>query len=169
MVKHLSQVDPLLANYIKRVGPLAIELKDPKKTPFQALLEAIVYQQLTGKAASTIFKRVLALYPKKKFPTPQDILATAPEKLRSAGLSRAKTLAILDLALHATQKTIPTSKAIAQMTDEEIIERLLVIRGVGRWTIEMLLIFKLGRMDVMPCTDYGVRKGFKTQYRSDNA
>jgi 3-methyladenine DNA glycosylase/8-oxoguanine DNA glycosylase len=115
---------------------------------------------LTGKAAATIFARVLALYPDKKFPTPQDLLNTSIERLRSAGLSRSKAAAIHDIAAKALDGTIPTAKAIAKMDEEAIIEALTKIRGVGRWTAEMFLIFRLGRADVLPVGDYAIRKGF---------
>ena len=122
------------------------------------------YQQLNGTAAATILGRVKALYPNKSFPTPDDILSTPDDKLRSAGLSRAKTAAIKDIATKTIEGIVPTSRAIVKMSNEEIIERLTTVRGVGPWTVEMLLIFTLGRSDVLPATDYGVRKGFAMTY-----
>jgi DNA-3-methyladenine glycosylase II len=128
--------------------------------PFDALAESIAYQQLSGKAAATIFGRVRALYPKKKWLDPEQLLATPEETLRAAGLSRAKTAALKDLAAKTIDGTVPSSRALIRMTDDEIITRLTAVRGIGRWTVEMLLLFDLGRPDVWPIDDYGVRKGF---------
>ena len=128
--------------------------------PFDALAESIAYQQLSGKAAATIFGRVRALYPKKKWLDPEQLLATPDEILRAAGLSRAKTAALKDLAAKTIDGTVPTGRALIRMSDDEIITRLTAVRGIGRWTVEMLLLFDLGRPDVWPVDDYGVRKGF---------
>src|SRR6266480_1582629 len=128
--------------------------------PFDALAESIAYQQLSGKAAATIFGRVRALYPKTKWLDPSKILATPDDAFRTAGLSRAKTAAIKDLAAKTIDGTIPSGRALLRMSDDEIIERLTKVRGIGRWTVEMLLLFDLGRPDVWPVDDYGVRKGF---------
>ena len=128
--------------------------------PFDALAESIAYQQLSGKAAATIFGRVRALYPKAKWLDPEKVLATADEKLRAAGLSRAKTAAIKDLAAKTIDGAVPSGRALLRMSDDEIIARLTQVRGIGRWTVEMLLLFDLGRPDVWPVDDYGVRKGF---------
>jgi DNA-3-methyladenine glycosylase II len=128
--------------------------------PFDALAESIAYQQLSGKAAAKIFSRVRALYPKRKWLDPEQLLATPDETLRGAGLSRAKTAALKDLAAKTMDGTVPSGRALIRMTDDEIIERLTAVRGIGRWTVEMLLLFDLGRPDVWPVDDYGVRKGF---------
>ena len=128
--------------------------------PFDALAESIAYQQLSGKAAATIFGRVRGLYPKTKWLDPAKILATPDDALRSAGLSRAKTAAIKDLAAKTIDGTVPSGRALLRMSDDEIIARLTQVRGIGRWTVEMLLLFDLGRPDVWPVDDYGVRKGF---------
>jgi DNA-3-methyladenine glycosylase II len=128
--------------------------------PFDALAESIAYQQLSGKAAATIFGRVRALYPRRKWLDPEKLLATPDETLRAAGLSRAKTAALKDLAAKTIDGTVPSGRALLRMTDDEIIERLTTVRGIGRWTVEMLLLFDLGRPDVWPVDDYGVRKGF---------
>jgi len=128
--------------------------------PFDALAESIAYQQLSGKAAATIFGRVRALYPKRKWLDPELLLATPDETLRAAGLSRAKTAALKDLAAKTIDGTVPSGRALIRMTDDEIIARLTTVRGIGRWTVEMLLLFDLGRPDVWPVDDYGVRKGF---------
>jgi len=128
--------------------------------PFDALAGSIAYQQLSGKAAATIFGRVRGLYPKTKWLDPAKILATPDDALRSAGLSRAKTAAIKDLAAKTIDGTVPSGHALLRMSDDEIIARLTQVRGIGRWTVEMLLLFDLGRPDVWPVDDYGVRKGF---------
>jgi DNA-3-methyladenine glycosylase II len=133
--------------------------------PFDALAESIAYQQLTGKAAATIFGRVRALYPKRKWLDPKQLLATPDERLRAAGLSRAKTAALKDLAAKTIDGTVPSGRALLRMTDDEIIARLTTVRGIGRWTVEMLLLFDLGRPDVWPVDDYGVRKGFAKTFR----
>ena len=157
--RHLSATDARMAELIARsrrynIAPsLAIR-------PFDALAESIAYQQLSGKAATTIWRRVRALYPKKKYLDPKLVLATPHRKLRAAGLSRSKVAALKDLAAKTIDGTVPTARALAKMTDEEIIERLVSVRGIGRWTVEMLLLFDLGRPDVWPADDYGVRKGF---------
>jgi DNA-3-methyladenine glycosylase II len=157
--RHLAATDPRIARLIARsrrydITPsLAIR-------PFDALAESIAYQQLSGKAAATIWGRVGALYPRKKYLDPKLVLATPDEKLRAAGLSRSKVAALKDLAAKTIDGTVPSARSLAKMTDEEIIERLITVRGIGRWTVEMLLLFDLGRRDVWPVHDYGVRKGF---------
>lgn len=128
--------------------------------PFEALAESIVYQQLSGKAAATIWSRVRRLYPSRRRLDPAAVLATADAKLRAAGLSASKTRALKDLATKTLDGTVPSSRTLAKMSDEEIITRLTTVRGIGAWTAQMLLLFDLGRPDVWPHTDYGVRKGF---------
>ena len=152
----------LPSRLIRKVGPCT--LKPRNRTPFESLVRSVAYQQLNGTAAATILGRMRALYPGRRFPRPQDILATADEKLRGAGLSRAKVAAIKDIATKTIEGLVPTARAISKMTEGEIIERLTTVRGVGPWTVEMLLIFTLGRTDVLPVTDYGVRKGFALTY-----
>ena len=163
-LEHLRAADEKLAALIDAVGPCAIR-PDRKQSPFEALVEAVAHQQLTGKAAKTILGRVKALHSHRPFPTPEDLLSTPEEALRSAGLSRAKVAAVKDISAKALDGTIPSPKKLSKLSDEEIIERLTTIRGVGQWTVEMLLIFKLGRPDVLPVDDYGVRKGFAITYR----
>lgn len=162
-VRALGDADPVLGKLIARVGPRQLQLKATEGT-FAALAESIVYQQLTGKAAGTIFGRVRALYPKGML-DPARVLATKDEDLRACGLSAAKLAGLKDLALRAKDGEIPTLTALAKMDDEAIIERLTVVRGIGRWTVEMLLIFRLGRPDVLPLGDYGVQKGFLKTFR----
>ena len=157
--RQLASTDPRLAALIAR--SLRYNIKPAWSIrPFDALAESIAYQQLSGKAAATIFGRVRALYPKRKWLDPDQILATPDETFRSAGLSRAKTAALKDLAAKTIDGTVPSGRALIRMSDNEIIARLTTVRGIGRWTVEMLLLFDLGRPDVWPVDDYGVRKGF---------
>ena len=170
-ISHLSSVDRKLARIIAKSGPCALQ---PERTQsiFEALLESIIYQQLNGKVAATITGRVKALFPENThhlrtrrglvagFPTPEQILAATPELLRSAGLSQAKMLAIRDLAAKTLDDTVPSAREAHRMSDDELVERLVQVRGIGRWTVEMLLIFRLGRPDVLAVDDYGIRKGF---------
>ncbi|HME89139.1 MAG TPA: DNA-3-methyladenine glycosylase 2 family protein [Chthoniobacterales bacterium] len=157
--KHLAASDPRIAALIAR--SLRYNVKpNGLIRPFDALAESIAYQQLNGKAAATIWGRVRAVYPVQKFLDPLLVLKTPDRKLRAAGLSRSKVAALKDLAAKTIDGTVPSARAMAKMTDEEIIERLITVRGIGRWTVEMLLLFDLGRPDVWPVHDYGVRKGF---------
>jgi DNA-3-methyladenine glycosylase II len=158
-IEHLSKTDRALGRLIRKVGPCRLK-PDGRRAPYAALVEAVAHQQLTGKAAQAILRRLKALFPKPRFPTPEDLLSAPDDLLREAGLSRAKVVAIKDIAAKTIAGIVPKPSVIASMSDEEIIERLLCIRGVGRWTVEMLLIFKLGRPDVWPVDDYGIRKGF---------
>ncbi len=164
-VKHLRDSDAVLARLIDAVGPFRLRL-DRTPSIFTALAEAIVYQQLTGRAAATIHARVCALFPRAHHgPTAEQLLRTSDARLRGAGLSRAKTLSLRDLARKAVEGRIPTLTEVQRMEDESIIERLTEVRGIGRWTVEMLLIFRLGRPDVLPVDDYGIRKGFAIAFR----
>jgi len=162
-LQHLTKTDKVLGRLIRRVGPCRLRPKR-RRSPFEALVQSVAYQQLNGTAAATILGRVKALYPQRRFPTPQDLLNTPDEQLRAAGLSRAKIMAVKDIAAKTLNGVVPSLSAIAQMSEEEIVAQLLTIRGVGPWTVEMLLIFTLGRPDVLPTTDYGVRKGFALTY-----
>ena len=162
-LEHLSRSDKTLARLIKKVGPCTMKLHT-RRTPFVALVTAVTHQQLNGTAAQTILKRFLSLYPGKRFPSPEDVLLTPDDRLRTAGLSRAKVAAIKDIAAKTVDGVVPGSRAIAKLSNEEIIERLTSVRGVGQWTVEMLLMFTLGRLDVLPATDYGVRKGFAVTF-----
>lgn len=156
-IQHLRGSHPRMAPLIDQVGPCT--LTTHRLPPFEALLRSIVYQQLNGRAAETILGRVLALYAPKASPSPPDLLATDDALLRAAGLSRAKTLAVKSLALHALEGGVPTRAQAQRLGDLELIERLTKVRGVGRWTVEMFLIFGLSRPDVWPVLDFGVRKG----------
>ncbi len=157
--RHLTEADPVLGSLITRVGQFTMR-PEPAHSLFQVLVSSIVYQQLSGKAAATILGRTTRLFAPKRFPTPRDLLEIPSEQLRTAGLSTAKTAALKDLAARALDGTVPPLSRVRLMTDEEIVERLTTVRGIGRWTVEMLLIFKLGRPDVLPLGDLGVRKGF---------
>jgi 3-methyladenine DNA glycosylase/8-oxoguanine DNA glycosylase len=161
--RHLASRDARLRPIIEKVGPVRLKL-DASKTTFEALAESIVYQQLTGKAAATIHGRVLALFPGERA-RPDAVLTIGDDALRGAGLSRGKILAVRDLASKVLDGSLPTVKGMAGMTDEAIVEQLVKVRGIGRWSAEMLLIFRLGRPDVLPVHDYGVRLGLKLAYR----
>jgi DNA-3-methyladenine glycosylase II len=156
-VQHLKAAHPRLARLIEHVGPCA--LRTHTRPPYEALVESIVYQQLNGRAAATILGRVLAIYAPKPFPSPEDVIATDEAPLRSAGLSRAKLMAIKSLAQHALDGVVPTRAQALRLSNDELIERLTRVRGIGRWTVEMYLIFGLSRPDVWPVLDFGVRKG----------
>jgi len=161
-VRHLKSADPALGEIMARIGPFAMELKSSRSL-FGALAEAIVYQQLSNKAAATIYGRVEALFPRAKDGfTPRHILKASDESLRGCGLSRAKVLAVQDLARRVHGGELPTlEQAQAQaLGDEELIERLVAVRGIGRWSAEMFLMFRLGRPDVLPVDDYSLRKAY---------
>jgi 3-methyladenine DNA glycosylase/8-oxoguanine DNA glycosylase len=157
-LRALADADPLLGKHIAKTGPLGLQLKETEGT-FAALAESIVYQQLSGRAAATIFGRVRALYPGGRL-DPKKVLASKDLPLRGAGLSAAKLASLKDLAARAVAGEIPTLAQLERMDDEAIVEKLTAVRGVGRWTVEMLLIFRLGRPDVLPVADYGIKKGF---------
>jgi len=160
----LRAADPTLARVIERVGPFALELKKTS-TMFAMLSEAIVYQQLNGRAAATIYGRLCALFVEAhRGPQPKQILRASDAKLRGAGLSRAKLLALRDLARRSAAGEIPTLAEARDLDDETLVERLTAVRGIGRWTVEMLLIFRLARPDILPVDDFGIRKGFAVAY-----
>jgi methylated-DNA-[protein]-cysteine S-methyltransferase len=161
---HVRAAEPALARVMDAAGPFALPIRKTA-SPFLMLAEAIVHQQLSAKAAETIFARVRALAPRGAGPSPEAILRTPDAKLRGAGLSRAKLLALRDLARKASDGELPTLAQLRRMDDEAIVERLTRVRGIGRWTVEMLLIFRLGRPDVLPADDHGLRKGFAVAFR----
>jgi len=165
VLRHLSTADAALGALIRVAPRFNLEF-NPDTSIFQALLEAIVFQQLTGKAAATIYRRVLALFSGKTSVTALDIIRAGTNELRSAGLSQNKVLAIKDLANFAVSGGLPDHDQMRLMSNNEIVSRLIHIRGIGRWTVEMLLIFKLGRADVMAADDYGLRKGLAAIRRS---
>jgi len=137
---------------------------DSRRSPFESLVRAVAHQQLNGTAAEAILRRFRALFPKARFPRPLQLMAVSDEQLRAAGFSRAKIAALRDIAGKTLSGVIPTSRRIQKMSDDEIVERLIEVRGVGRWTVEMLLIFKLGRADVLPIDDFGVRNGYRIAF-----
>ena len=162
---HLKRCDERLARLIDVVGPFRMTQKKTSSI-FHALAESIVYQQLNGKAAATIFARVCALFPGGHAGlSPAAVLRASDERLRGAGLSANKLLSLKDLAKRAKAGEIPTLAEAHAMTDEALIERLTAVRGIGRWTVEMLLMFRLGRPDILPVDDYGVRKGYAVTFR----
>ena len=154
---HLRAADPKLGALMERAGPFTLRL-DPAPSPFESLLESILYQQLHGKAAAAIHRRVREFYGGD--PSPDALIGTPDEPLRACGVSFNKIKAMRDLAAKTLDGTVPTHAHIKKMADAEIIERLTAVRGIGSWTVEMLLIFRMGRPDVLPVSDYGVRKGF---------
>jgi DNA-3-methyladenine glycosylase II len=161
-VEYLKASDVKLAALIDCAGPFTLRL-DRSQSPFESLLESILYQQLHGKAAATIHRRVREYFGGD--PAPQLLLDTPDDPLRAAGVSGNKIKALRDLAARTIDGTVPTHAAIKKMTDAEIVERLTQVRGIGPWTVEMLLIFRMGRPDVFPVTDYGVRKGFALTFQ----
>jgi DNA-3-methyladenine glycosylase II len=158
--KALIKKDPTLKSLFKRHHPLDFKPK-LQRSPYESLVRAIAHQQLHGKAAETILGRMIALFPDQKFPTPEQLVSVPFEKLRSCGFSQNKVKSIKDIAQKTLDGIVPDKKAIKKMTNEEIVERLTEIYGVGRWTVEMLLIFQLGRLDIWPIDDFGVRNGFR--------
>jgi DNA-3-methyladenine glycosylase II len=156
-IEHLKKNDPKLGALIDRVGEFKMRL-DAAPSPFETLLEAILYQQLNGKAAATIHRRVREYFGGD--PTPKLLLDVPEDRLRGCGVSGNKIKAMKDLAAKTLDGTVPSHAAIMKMPDADIVERLTEVRGIGPWTVEMLLIFRLGRPDVLPVTDYGVRKGY---------
>jgi len=166
-VEHLRRADPRMAAIMRKHGPLRLRVGDDGG-PYEALLKAIVYQQLTNKAAHRILQNLRAKFDGEGSgadPSPRRILAAGETKLRAAGLSRAKAAAIRDLAAKTLDGTVPTLAMAHGMEDDELVERLTEVRGVGRWTVEMFLIFRLGRPDVLPVGDYALRDGFAIAYR----
>ncbi len=161
---HLRASDAELAALIDRVGPFAMELK-PADSLFEAMLRSIVYQQLHGKAAASIHGRVLVELEKHGGPTHAALAKASDAALRGAGLSRNKLLAVRDLARKCHEGTVPSLRAAAKAGEQELVARLTEVRGIGPWTVHMLLIFHLGRPDVMPTGDFAIRLGFKRLYR----
>ena len=160
-VLHLAKADPRLAPIIDKHGPPSIK---PTRDAVQSLARAIVSQQLSGKAADTIWGRVLDLYPNRKFPKPTEILATPDAALRGAGLSGAKTAAIKDLARHVVDARLVPAR-LPKLSDAQISELLLPVRGIGPWSVDMFLMFALARPDVLPVGDLGVRKGMQMHFK----
>lgn len=162
-VNDLARADRRLAKVIRLAGPFT-HRPEKMQSPFEALLRAIVYQQLSGKAAATIYGRLLACLPKRRAEWATAILAADDDTLRAAGMSWAKVAAVKDLSAKTLDGTVPTLARLKKMDDTEVVNHLTQVRGVGPWTVEMLLIFKLGRPDVLPVCDLGVRAGFRLAY-----
>jgi DNA-3-methyladenine glycosylase II len=165
-VAHLRASDAAMARLMARVGPCRL-LVEKGREPYEALVRAIAHQQLHGRAAETILGRFLALYPAIAFPTPAMVLGSDDAVLRGCGFSASKVAGIRDIAVHAAAGDVPTRREAGRLTDAELIARLSAIRGVGRWTVEMLLIFTLGRPDVLPIDDFGVREGYRLLHGLD--
>ncbi|HET7537775.1 MAG TPA: hypothetical protein VFJ90_15055 [Candidatus Didemnitutus sp.] len=162
-VAHLRANDEILAALIDRIGPFRLELHRVDSL-FEALLRSIIYQQLHGKAAGSIHARVLAVLKSHGGPTAEALTAASDDDLRAAGLSRGKLAALRDLAAKANAGVVPTLRDAHGLTDDELVARLTEVRGIGPWTVHMLLLFHLGRPDVMPTGDFAIRLGFKKLY-----
>ena len=163
ILQHLSRVDPVLGGVIRAAGPYN-NAPEAGCAPFQILAQAIAHQQLNGTAANTILKRLVDSVGGGTFPTPAQVLAAPPAQVRAAGFSFAKIAALKDLAAKTLAGVVPDRATLERLDDAAIIERLTQVRGVGRWTVEMLLLFHLGREDVLPVDDFGVRAGFRAAY-----
>jgi DNA-3-methyladenine glycosylase II len=163
VLKHLAKCDPVMRRLIRTHGPCGLE-PETRRSPFQSLAQAIAHQQLNGTAANTILKRFIKLFPGRKFPRAEDLASVDDDAIRGAGFSRAKVAALRDLAAKTLDGTVPSSRRITKLEDAEIVTRIIEVRGVGQWTVEMLLIFQLGRPDVLPVHDFGVRSGFRHAY-----
>jgi DNA-3-methyladenine glycosylase II len=161
--RFLSEADPVMKSLIDRSVPFGLK-PDLDQSPFEALVRAVASQQLHGAAAEAILGRFIKLVPGKAFPEPGDVEILTDEQIRSAGFSRGKILTLRDLTAKVLLGVVPSSDDMKTMDDNEIVSRITQARGIGRWTVEMLLIFKLGRMDVLPAEDFGVRKGFSRAY-----
>ncbi len=162
-VAHLSSCDPCIARLVNEARPFEPQI-DHSQSPYEALLEAIAYQSISGKAAATIYARVKALSAAGGPPTPKEMLKLKKPALRKAGLSGAKILAMKDLAQKTIEGIVPTHEEALKLSDEELVKRLVSVRGIGAWTVEMFLIFRLGRPDVLPIHDLGVQKGWSVAY-----
>ncbi len=160
--RHLSSCDPVMNLLVHTHGPCGLTA-DPA-TPFAALVRAITHQQLHGKAAATILGRLCARFPRQRMPTPAELLKVPVEALRADGFSGSKAAALHDLAAKTLAGVVPTTRVLAALSDDEIITRLIAVRGVGRWTVEMMLMSRLGRPDVWPTDDFGVRNGYAIAY-----
>src|SRR6266481_3060330 len=161
--QYLAERDEHLKHLIEETTPFQLKI-EAAQSPYETLVEAIAYQSISGKAAATIYGRVKALSATGRAPTPQEMLKLRKPVLRKAGLSRAKILAMKDLAQKTLDGVVPTLEQAEKLTDEELVERLVSVRGIGAWTVEMFLIFRLGRPDVLPIHDLGVKKGWAITY-----
>src|SRR5580692_4671222 len=164
ILRHLAAVDPVMGRIIRQHGDCGLK-PETRRPPFQSLVQAIAHQQLHGAAANTILTRFKKLFPGRRFPRAEDLARVTDEQIRACGFSFAKIRAIRDIAEKTLSGVVPTSREIVKLSDDEIVARLTEVRGVGQWTVEMLLIFQLGRLDVLPAHDFGVRTGFKHAYK----
>jgi DNA-3-methyladenine glycosylase II len=162
--RHLSKRDPVLRRLIREHGECDLA-PEKRRSPFQSLVQAVAHQQLNGTAANTILRRFKKLFPGRRFPRPKDLAKVTDKQIRACGFSFAKIKSIRDIAEKTLSGVVPSSRQIVKLSDDEIIARLTKVRGVGRWTVEMLLIFQLGRPDVLPVGDFGVRTGFRVAYK----
>jgi DNA-3-methyladenine glycosylase II len=162
--RHLSASDPVMKQLIREHGKCALAPKN-HRPPFQSLVMVIAHQQLNGTAANNILSRFKKLFPGWKFPQPEDLAKVTDAQIRACGFSFAKIKSIRDSTGKTMSGVVPSSRQIVKLSDDEIITRLTEVRGVGRWTVEMLLIFQLGRPDVLPVDDFGVRNGFRLAYK----
>ncbi|MND67089.1 DNA-3-methyladenine glycosylase [compost metagenome] len=158
--QHLAALDPDWSRHIAAIGP-CLHQATPGREPYEALVRAIAYQQLHARAAEAILGRLLALFPADDFPQPEQLLAVTPETLRACGFSASKLVTVQGIAQATLEGLVPTREQALTMADEALIERLVALRGVGRWTVEMLLIYSLGRSDILPVDDFGVREGYR--------
>jgi DNA-3-methyladenine glycosylase II len=161
--KHLARRDPVLRRLIREHGKCRLKPKK-RRSPFESLVHAVAHQQLNGTAANTILTRFKKLFPGRTFPRPQDLANVTDRQIRACGFSFAKIKSIRDISEKTLSGIVPNSRQMVNLTDDEIVARLTQVRGVGRWTVEMLLIFQLGRLDVLPADDFGVRSGFRVAY-----
>jgi DNA-3-methyladenine glycosylase II len=160
---YLTKRCKIMRRLIRVHGPCTLA-PETDRSPFESLVRAVAHQQLHGAAAETILRRFRGLFPRQRFPSAAGLAGVSDDDLRACGFSRAKIASLRDIAARTLDGTVPASRAIRAMTDAAIIERLVQVRGVGRWTVEMLLIFKLGRPDVFPADDYGIRDGFRVAH-----
>jgi 3-methyladenine DNA glycosylase/8-oxoguanine DNA glycosylase len=170
LLENLAKTDPIMSKLIKHIGP--IELKPRRLPPFQSIIHAIIHQQLSGHVAAAIYDRFVSLFEKGKFPTPKQIKEIDFEIMRGAGLSKSKTIYIKEVAKMALMGIVPSLKECDKLSDSELKDRLLKIKGVGPWTVEMLLIFNFGRLDILPIHDLGASQYFldtqdRNSYSSD--
>lgn len=165
-IAHLKKRCKVMRRIIPELGPCTLE-PESARSPFESLVRAVAHQQLHGAAAESILRRFRALFPKPRFPNAAELASVSDEALRGAGFSRQKIASLRDIAAQTLSGLIPSSRAIGKLGDEEIVERLTQVRGVGRWTVEMMLIFKLGRPNVLPADDFGIRSGFRVAFGLD--
>lgn len=166
--EQLAAIDPDWSRHIAAIGP-CLHQATPGREPYEALVRAIAYQQLHARAAEAILGRLLALFPQQPFPQPEQLLAVTPEAMRACGFSASKLATVQGIAQARLDGLVPTREQALSMTDEALIERLVALRGVGRWTVEMLLIYSLERSDILPVDDFGVREGYRRLKGLDKA